>query len=49
MGGVPWYAVALMLAGPAILGAGRLAVVVARRLGWPRDPRPGYIDLTERP
>lgn len=44
---MPWYAVALMLAGPVALGLGRVALVVAKWFGWTRDPRPGYVDLRE--
>lgn len=45
---MPWYAVALLLAGPVMLGTGRLIVVVVRLFGWERDPRPGYIDQAGR-
>lgn len=46
---MPWYAIALMLTGPGVLGVARLVTWTARGLGYQRDPRPGYIDLTRRP
>jgi hypothetical protein len=47
--GVPWYAIALMLAGPSALGLARVCIAVAHRFGWERHPRPDYLDLTKRP
>ena len=45
--GIPWYAIALMLAGPAALGLARIVLTFIAWRGWQRNPRPGYVDLRE--
>jgi len=42
---MPWPAIALLLAGPTILGLARITLWTIHALGYPRDKRPGYVDL----
>lgn len=48
---MPWYAVALMLSGAALIGVLRIFVMIARALGYGPDnnPRPGYLPLRKKP
>lgn len=47
---MPWYAIALMLTGPCLLGVARLVTWTARGLlRFRTNPRPGYLDLTTAP
>lgn len=45
---MPWYAVALMLAGAAGIGLLRVITWAARALGYGKHPTPGYMDFTRR-
>ena len=43
---MPWTFWLAFCVGPAVVIALRVITWIGRALGYPRDPRPGYIDLT---
>ena len=43
---MPWTFWLAFCIGPAVVIALRVITWIGRGLGYPRDPRPGYVDLT---